>query len=499
MSLTNRLIIFYLLALGFVLTSFSFAIYFSVQIHLNQQLEAKAAATLETLLAASEVHRDGLEWEPEQHTIQFWHEDSPTIWAVFNENQAMIDSSKDLKFPADQFSQSDTSGNEIGSTQFSWQNEQWQVFQLRLKAPIVPEKAPRLSSNRHREFVFMTAWPLRSMTYSLNYLKWMMCSVTLTSWLIAAVLGRWFCQKALLPLTEMAEDVSRISVNQLSFRLQEPPVNDELLSLSKAFNGLMNRLEDSFSRQSRFTSEASHQMRTPLAAMMGQIEVALRRDRPPEEYKRVLCSAKSQAVRLQKIVELLLFLARADAETNKLSLELVHVNHWLADHIKSHWGEHPRFHNIQIHLPESTEVLLRTHFAMLGQALDNYIDNAMKYSAPGTPVHVRLEEHSNHVSIIVQDEGQGIHPEDLSNIFSPFFRSSDARSRGVDGFGLGLAISARLTHALGGECSVTSKPGQGSRFIMSFHNTGTDPTGQARQKLPTETQEFENILFKSTV
>ena len=288
-SLTNRLITFFLIALAIVLTSFSLAIYISVQHHLNQQLESKAAATLETLLAASEVHRDGLEWDPDEHKIQFWHEDSPTIWAVFDENQTMIDSSQDLKFPAERFNISKANGNEIEPLSFFWQGESWQVFQIRLRAPSMGSESAQRAPGRHAEFVFMTAWPLKSIAYSLNYLKWTMTLVSLTTWFIAAVLGRWFCQTALLPLSEMAEDVSRINVNQLSFRLDEFPVDDELQSLSKAFNGLMDRLEDSFSRQSRFTSEASHQMRTPLAAMLGQIEVALRRDRPPEEYKRVLC------------------------------------------------------------------------------------------------------------------------------------------------------------------------------------------------------------------
>lgn len=497
-SLTNRLTAFFLISLAIVLTAFSLAIFFSVRLHLNQQLEDRAAATLETLLAASEVHPHGLEWKPDQHKIQFWHEDRPTIWAVFDETGKMMDSSRDLTFPAQKFSTSSATGNEIESFHFDWMGERWRIFQMRLKTTPPPTPPSKKGIDAHKEFVFMTAWPLKSITYSLNYLKWTTAFASLAAWVVAAVLGHWLSKQALLPLIEMTENVSRINANQLSYRLQSISTNDELESLSRAFNELMDRLEDSFSRQSRFTSEASHQMRTPLAAMMGQIEVALRRDRSLEEYKRVLSSARAQTIRLQKIVELLLFLARTDAEASMATTEETNVSHWLVEHIESHWRDHARHAQMHVHLPDSGPVMLQTHVAMLGQAVDNYIDNALKYSRPGSPIHIFLEERDNIVSIIVQDEGQGINPEEMSEVFSPFFRSNEARSRGVEGFGLGLAIVARLTQALSGECSVSSKPGQGSRFILTFNkNTMFLNTNRSKRGRPTpELHELDHFLAK---
>jgi signal transduction histidine kinase len=155
---------------------------------------------------------------------------------------------------------------------------------------------------------------------------------------------------------------------------------------------------------------------------------------------------------------------------------------------------------MHLHLPETGPVMLQTHVAMLGQAVDNYIDNALKYSRQGSQIDIFLEERLGIVSIIVQDEGQGINPEEKSEIFSPFFRSNEARSRGVEGFGLGLAIVARLTHALGGECSVSSKPGEGSRFMLTFNKT-TMMQITYRSKLRNQnpkTGEVDHFLSKTT-
>jgi signal transduction histidine kinase len=246
------------------------------------------------------------------------------------------------------------------------------------------------------------------------------------------------------------------------------PTRDELQLLSEAFNGLMDRLEYSFAQQSRFTSEASHQMRTPLTAMLGQLDVALRRDRDPEEYKRVLSSARLQVVRLQKIVELLLFLARADAGSITSKLEMIHVTEWLKDHLKTSWNDHQRSNDIKLEVDESSQIVVQSHSAMLGQAIDNLIDNAIKYSDSGSKVIVRVQSLAGITIVEIQDHGKGIKESEVAQVFDPFFRSSDNRNSGIEGFGLGLAIVARIAMALDAEYCVMSKLGEGSTFQLKF-------------------------------
>ncbi len=477
-SLKNRLMAFFLVALAGVLTAFSFAIYFFAKLHLNQQLEDRAGATLETLVAASEVHPNGLEWQPDIHKITFWHEDQPTIWAVFDQSGTMIDCPPNQSFPVGNFSKSSEPVNLISQSNFKYGGQDWRVFQIKLDSghSIRIEMDPL--KVLYKELVFMTAWPLKSQSSSLSlkYLSWTLILVAGSAWGMAAVLGRWFCQKALLPLSEMTRDVDRITADQLSYRLKPPSTRDELQSLSEAFNELMDRLELSFAKQSRFTSEASHQMRTPLTALMGQLDVALRRDRDTLEYKRVLTSSRNQVVRLQKIVELLLFLARADAESKASSLEWIELTQWLKHQLKASWGEHLRYPDIKLEFEDHQLVHLQSHSAMLTQAIDNFMDNAMKYSEPGTAIMIRLINQPDTTIIEVEDHGKGIKESDLSQVFDPFFRSSDNRNRGVDGFGLGLAIVARIASALDADYSVRSKLGEGSIFQLAFHhNTSQKP------------------------
>jgi signal transduction histidine kinase len=470
LTLTNRLMAFFLVALAIVLTAFSIAIFFFARFDLNHELEDRAAATLETLVAACEVHQNGIEWEPQQHQISFWHEDQPTIWAVFDQSGHMVDSSQELTFPVSEFSRSNAPVNSITQENYKWTNQEWRIFKIRLDSGNYKNAKVSERKKLHQGLVFITAWPLKTMSYSLSRLAWTLTFVAGSAWIIAAVLGRWFCKKALAPLSDMSKAVKRITADHLSYRLDSMPTRDELQLLSEAFNGLMDRLEYSFAQQSRFTSEASHQMRTPLTAMLGQLDVALRRERDPAEYQRVLNSARLQVIRLQKIVELLLFLARADAESITSKLENIHLTQWLKDHLNTSWNDHPRSNDIKIEINESLKTVLQSHSAMLGQAIDNLIDNAIKYSDSGSKVIVRVATPAGSTIIEVQDFGKGIKETESAQVFDPFFRSSDNRNNGIEGFGLGLAIVSRIATALDAEYSVMSKLGEGSTFQLKFKN-----------------------------
>src|SRR4029078_1346050 len=134
-------------------------------------------------------------------------------------------------------------------------------------------------------------------------------------WLSAAALGRWFCRNALAPLTHMADSIATISADDLTQRVASGESKDELEELSRAFNQLLDRLQTSFERQGRFAAEASHQLRTPLTAMLGQLDGSMRRGRSTDEYLQTLKSVREQATNLQRIMEMLLFLTREGIES----------------------------------------------------------------------------------------------------------------------------------------------------------------------------------------
>ena len=246
-------------------------------------------------------------------------------------------------------------------------------------------------------------------------------------------------------------------------RLPIPGTRDELDLLARSFNGLLDRLHQEFERQKRFAGDASHQLRTPLAALLGQLEVARRRERSVEEYRRVLDEVHGEAVRLRQIVESLLFMARAESEAGNPELEPVELVLWVRERLAGGPGGERA---ADLHAKFTTEgpawVLVQPQ--LLGQVLDNLLDNACKYSPAGTPITVEVGREGQSVILAVQDQGLGITAEDVAHVFEPFYRSVKSRRR--PGVGLGLAVVERIAAVFRGRIRVESEPGRGSRFVL---------------------------------
>jgi signal transduction histidine kinase len=304
--------------------------------------------------------------------------------------------------------------------------------------------------------------------------------LSLATWLITLISGRVISRWALRPVDSMASAAQAMDADDLGQRLPSSSTGDELEKLAGAFNGLLDRLQESFERQRRFTGDASHQLRTPLAAMLGQLEVALRRPRPPEEYERVLTAVHGQAVHLRQIVEALLFLARADAEARLSQTERIDLAAWLRKHIENCDGQ-PRAADLRFEAPSDEPLAVLAQEPLLCQLVDILIENAAKYSLPGSRIAVRLVRAESSACLSVEDRGSGIASEDLAHVFEPFFRASDARRQGIGGIGLGLAIAERIASALGGRISVSSELGQGSCFTLHLPLAPTIGVGDVRR------------------
>ncbi len=200
-------------------------------------------------------------------------------------------------------------------------------------------------------------------------------------------------------------------------------------------------------------------MRTPLTVLIGQIEVALRQERSGEEYRRVLGSALGRAVQLGQIVEALMFLGRAEADARLPECEPLELDRWVAGHLAAR----PAAEVVERAL-QADGAWVRAHPPLLGQLLDNLLDNARKHGRPGAPILVQTSREGGVVVLAVEDAGPGISPEDIPRVFEPFYRSAQARRRGIAGVGLGLAVVERIAVAFGGSVGVRSGPGGGCRF-----------------------------------
>ena len=248
-------------------------------------------------------------------------------------------------------------------------------------------------------------------------------------------------------------------------RLPVSATGDELTELGHAFNDLLDRLQESFERQQRFTGDASHQLRTPLTIMLGQVEVALRRDRTSDEYRSALESVAVQSARLKQIVEMLLFLSRADSEAKLPHLETIELGEWLPGHLEN-WSAHPRRADLHLAVEGDRPLAVKAHGPLLGQLIDNLLDNACKYSPPGTCVTIRAQGNNEGCLLSIEDAGCGISDEAVPHIFEPFYRAPHAQRNGHEGIGLGLAVARRIADAFGGTISVSTQVGRGSQFVV---------------------------------
>ena len=305
--------------------------------------------------------------------------------------------------------------------------------------------------------------PLDVKEATLATLGWLLVTLSVGIWLLAALLCRRLSRQALAPIARMVESAHDLNPDDTGWCLEGAGTGDELDDLGRAFNDLLSRLHVAYQRQRRFSSDASHQLRTPLTVLIGQIEVALKQERSGEEYRRVLRSALGRAVQLGQIVEALLFLARADSDAQLPDGQLLDLDHWVAGYLAARpatafSGE------IVHHLARGEPLSVRVHPPLLGQMLDNLLDNACKYGKQGSPIVVETVRDGDVAILAVEDTGPGIPAEDLPRVFEPFYRSASGRRRSVPGVGLGLAVVHRIAAAFGGTVSVRSDVGVGSRF-----------------------------------
>lgn len=485
MSITNRLSLFFLAALGLVLAGFSLTLFLLADRHLHEQTDHRLDAAMQTLVAAIEVHPNDVEWEPLERRVTMGEDAAldQVRWTVHDLRGRLVDCSLNCE---------GTAGSKA--------ERGWQLRVRRLRAgkfeaePVegrtefvegplgdgfAGEQLPgAVVLPRDRSYhgdglvltVAVSQGPVRAI---LRQLGTALAGVSLVMWLTAAVWGRWLCRRALRPISEMAASARSIRQRpDAGAFLEVAPSRDELEDLGCAFNELLAGLRESLERQRRFAGDASHQLRTPLTAMLGQVEVALRKERTPAEYQRVLTILRRRGEQLHQIIESLLFLARAEAEAPVPDTVVFDLGEWCHSWLEG-WQQHPRAADVEVR-GGTRPVCVRTQPALLGQVLDNLLDNACKYSAAGTPVVVAVEGRGGEAILTVTDRGCGIEADEQPLIMQPFYRCRDARRLGKAGLGLGLTVAERLVLLLGGRLEVSSASGQGSTFRVILPASGEE-------------------------
>ena len=314
--------------------------------------------------------------------------------------------------------------------------------------------------------VLVLARSLADVAAVLRLVFWLGAVFGLVSMALTAFAGYVLAKRALAPLNEIRRTAGAVAAGDLSRRLTMKGEDREIRELVTVLNKMFSDLEAAFQAQKRFTADASHELRLPIAILKGEIEVALRHPRPPEEYRRVLRESLQTIARLERIVDDLLTLARADARQLEFAQEPVDLTLLLEEAAQDHL---PLFARKRIELvmdiADGLEVLGDAH--ALARVFANLLHNAFKYAPEGSRVRLVARREDGEVEVRVEDEGPGVPEEARTRIFDRFYRVEDARGGKEGGAGLGLAICKHIVRAHGGRIWVEDAgPEGGAAFVV---------------------------------
>jgi len=325
----------------------------------------------------------------------------------------------------------------------------------------------RLAATQNEYVKIFVAYPIAELNEALQSL-FSIFLVLVPIAVIISIAGGWFlAKKSLQPVDQITRTAHEITAQNLDRELPEPGVNDEIGRLASTFNEMIRRLKKSFDQIKQFTVDASHELRTPLTIMRGEVELAMRSKKTPDEYRRALASILDEILRVQSIIDNLLLLSKSDLGQAIVTFEPVRLDALLEElYEDSTLLAMPK--HIHVELKRNDPVVVRGDKFRLRQLLLNLIDNAVKYTPESGTIRLRLEQSNGVANISVEDTGIGIPAEEIGNIFNRFYRVDKARSRELGGSGLGLAIAKWIVESHNGTITVQSEVNKGSTFTVTL-------------------------------
>jgi heavy metal sensor kinase len=477
-SLRFKLTLWYVLILGILLISFSTFLYFTLSNSLHRDVDNKLRSLAELVSSESS---------------------SPLSKFGFGNIDQALETSMNLK-PIGKFIQVfDESGN-IGRKSENLKNVQLPIGLNALKnaskglitfetnrsianTPLRIITFPVVENN-HVTKIVQIASSLEEVEDALNTLFIILIITVPLALMVASLGGQFLAHKALKPVDDITQTARMITSQNLNQRIAPPKVKDEISRLIETFNGMISRLDQSFRQIKQFSSDASHELKTPLTILKGEVEVMLRKERTQQEYQQTLKSNLEEINRMSQIVEDLLLLSRADTGQIELSKGDINLTEMLSE-VVAQMDMFARSKRLDLSASNNHhDIHIFGDALRIREMLINLIENGIKYTEEGGSVCISLQkeyppavkypsdrlekEKESFIKIIVSDTGIGISKEDQEKIFDRFFRVDKARSREQGGSGLGLSICKWIVEAHQGEIQVESELGKGSSFTVKL-------------------------------
>ncbi|WP_298117156.1 HAMP domain-containing sensor histidine kinase [Flavobacterium sp.] len=285
--------------------------------------------------------------------------------------------------------------------------------------------------------------------------------------IILFFIARFFAGRSIKPVTSIIETSSKITKDNLKSRILLPNNKDELYTLSKTINDLLDRIEDAIEREKQFTSDASHELRTPLAVIKGTLEVLIRKPREKQEYEDKINFCVSEVDRLNSLVDELLLLARFENQKQNNKIENVYLNELILESL-SRYSDKIKKNDIVVSTNFNKDFYVQSDYYLVSIIISNLISNSVKYSKNGGQIIIDLDSNKNATHLTISDNGIGIPENNLSKIFNSFYRSDNSKNPEIKGTGLGLSIVKRLCDLLNIEIQISSQENIGTTIILSI-------------------------------
>ena len=451
LSIKKKLLLYSFLIQIIILAIFSFSLYKALEISTLDKLQATLKVIIldvtDDLLEKEQISAVTLDEEKE-------YKFEPLFIRILDNNnhEKLIQTSN---FPEDiEHNDNYLKNLELNTITFEEQNN---YLVSRIKIDFHKEKIVIIEIATTKEILTST---LEDILYILSFI--------LPIVLIFSILGgNFLIYKSFLPIENILLELKQINAKDLSARLKSNKNKDEINQLVEEVNSLLKRLESSFEKISQFSSDASHELKTPLTIIRGEIEVALRKERSIDEYKSILNSSLNEIIIIEKTINDLLFLAKNEKDILIDSQEDIYFDEIIDESINE-VKSFAKLNQIEINFILEDTIEYKGYSNLLKIALKNVLKNAIQFSHKNSQIIVKSYKKGSFFEISVQDFGIGIEKNEQIKIFEKFYRTDKSRNKNSGGTGLGMSILKKIVDIHKGKINIHSKENIGTTITISF-------------------------------
>ncbi len=485
-SVRGKLFLWYILTVTLLITSFSFILYITIKGSLERSIDI-ALFTEGKMIRNTLVQAKSTEWNKIINEKK--EENLPTavqyiqivdIMDIGKTNViiAKTHSMRNHHFPL----RAETITTALNSKFHfeTYRNFDDFDFPVRVLTMVVPEEqiipikvklGPAFSVNLTQKtllpYILQIGIPARNMATLVRKIRINMLLAVPILILIMAIFGFQFIKRAFTPIREIVQTSQKITAQDLSLRIQNIKSDDEIGELAHTLNNMIERLETSFHQINRFSSDVSHELKSPLTIIRGELQLLLRQDRNIDEYKKTAQSLLEETRQLENIINNLLLLSQLDQGTLKSRFHPTALDEVLLESFEKTLPLAAQS-QIELQLKEIQPTRILGDSDLLGHVCTNLIQNAIKYNKSGGKVFLSVTTDDQTAELCIKDTGIGIPEDAIPHLFDRFFRVDKARSRENGGSGLGLSLVKDITRLHEGSLSVTSIVKEGSEFRIRF-------------------------------